>query len=191
MYEPLHGQPLPNPRHKLIAIIMNVVVSLLMFLFIGLGVLFLLPPEPPKNLQRMTGTVEKLERYDANWLEYIFAESSYYRIWFVDGPRVEARSAVYDLIDGTLFTTLRVGDEITVTYEQNRKNQISHLYSIEYEGVEYLRLEEALEAAVNIFNKAETVLIILIFFVLPVVAGGIGLFFINYRYAKRKKSGKV
>ena len=188
MDERLRGAPLPNQQRKNMVIIISVVISLLIAAFIVIAVFLLMPQKPPKNLQQTTGTVTKVDRYEAHWLDYVLPgeASSYYKIWLANGLRAEARGDVYDLIDRSLFTDLRLGDEITITYEQKRKDQVWHIYAIEYHGVEYLRLEEALATIANWPDKADKFLIILALIVLPVVLGGFCLFFLNYSYAKGK-----
>lgn len=177
-------QPVVKKYTKKWIIACNVAISMIVAICIIIGVCTILSYEPPKNLKETIGTIAKFKQRDEEWYDYIGGPTgNYFNVTFEDGTFFEAKGISYDNIDRELFDKITVGKEIKITYNSSwsRPNRI---YAIEYNGVDYLRLDDVLagyEDTAKIMNVVGAIVI-----ALPIVVGGIGLFIVNYKYRKKK-----
>lgn len=168
-------------------LIRNRIVAFDIFICMGVGFciifgLFLLFAYNINNLKDITGTIAKFDQHDKEWYDYIGGSTgSYLYITFEDGTFFEAKGIAYNNIDRELFETIRIGEEIKITYNSSwsRPNRI---YAIEYNGVNYLLLDDVLAQYEN--EHKSSFIAGLIIIVVSVLAGGVGLFIVNYKYRK-------
>ncbi len=125
--------------------IVNALIILFALCFFVVGLVGFFSYEEPTNLKEQTGNVAKIQQYDEKWYDFIFGGSSgsYFRVTLADGAFFEATGICYDNIDRGLFEDLKVGDEITITYE-GKFGRPNRIYAIEYNGLDYSSLESVL-----------------------------------------------
>ncbi len=116
----------------------NILIIVLTLALVACGVLLMFTYEVPTDLEVKTGVVSEFETYEDTWWDVIFGytQPSSFRVWFEDDSFFEATGICYDNIDQSLFEQLQKGDEITITYSDKR------IYAIEYDGVNYLSLND-------------------------------------------------
>ncbi len=164
----------------------NILICIIVFFCAISGFCFLFSYKKPDNLKETTGIIAKVKQYDKQWYDYFGGVTgSYFNVTFEDGTYFEATGICYDNIDRELFELARTGEEIKITYNSSftRPNRI---YSIEYDGVNYLSLNDVLTCYENEakISRIEGSIMICVS-----VVCGVALFLVNYKH--RKKSGKV
>lgn len=160
----------------------NIAISMTVLICVVIGLFISLAYRRPNNLQEVTGNIASFRQHDKEWYDYIGGSTgSYLYITFEDGMFFEAKGIAYNNIDRELFETIRIGEEIKITYNSSwsRPNRI---YAIEYKGVNYLLLDDVLAQYEN--EHKSSFIAGLIIIVVSVLAGGVGLFIVNYKYRK-------
>ena len=163
----------------------NIAISMIVAIFTIFGICTIFAYMPPKNLQETTGIIASYKQHDTEWYDYIggFGTGSYMNVTFEDDTFFEAKGISYDNINRELFEIISVGEEIKIIYNSSF-GRPNHIYAIEYNGVNYLLVDDVLG---DYKESAKTMnLVGLITIVSAVVMGGIGLFFVNYKYRKKK-----
>lgn len=168
-------------KNRLIAV--NILICMAVAFCIVFGLISIFSYAQPKNLQKATGNIAKFEQHDTQWYDYIGGVTgSYLRITFEDGTYFEATGICYDNIDRKLFEIAGIGEEIEITYEQSftRPNRI---YAIEYDGDNYLFIDDVLRSYKNESKTSQMTGGILIG--VSVIVGGVIIFIVNYRHGKK------
>ncbi len=162
-----------------IAIIGIIVVSCMI-----IGSIFIFSYRLPKNLDETTGTIAEVEQHDKEWYDHIGGGTgAYLKIRLDDGRFFEAIGISYDNIDRELFDNISVGDQIKITYAA-RLGGRNRIFSIEYNGVEYLSKDEVLE---DLKDSSKTMTIVgAIIIALSVIVGGILLFLVCNKYRNKR-----
>ena len=169
-------------KNKFAAII--VLVSVVVFLTVIFGVICITSYRQPKNLKETTGTIKKFKQHDSDWVDFIFADSgSYLRIWLDDDRYFETSGISYENTNRELFKILRVGEKIKITYDY-RAGSSNRIYSLEYNGVNYMPLDKVL-ADFKDTSKTMTAVGISVISV-TVAVGGVVLAVFGYRYKKKR-----
>lgn len=164
-------------------IVINILICIVSIFFAVLGVVFATSYRLPKNLKEATGTISEYNQQGKEWYDYIGSPTgNYFNVIFEDGTFFEAKGISYDNIDLKLYEEIKVGEEIKITYNSkwSKPNQI---FAIEYNGVNYLLVDDVLSQYENEHRSWLIAGIIII--VASVTAGGVGLFFVNYKYRKK------
>lgn len=173
-------------RSKRKQIGVNVLIGIGVAACVALGLFSLSAYRPPKKMRQVTGTIAKVKHYDVGRLASFCNDMNpYFRIWLADDSFFEVRGISYDKTDRALYENIRVGEEITITYNADF-GSAKAVWEIEYNGVKYLQREvvfAAYEKERKGFKIFGAILI-----AVSVAAGGIGLFIVNYRYLRRKRS---
>ena len=114
----------------------NILIIVLTLALVVCGILLTFTYKVPTELEVKTGIVSEFEFREDTWWDVIFGytQPSSFRVWFEDDSFFEATGICYDNIDHSFFEKLQKGDEITITYSDNR------IYAIEYDGNHYLSL---------------------------------------------------
>ncbi len=159
----------------------NIIIFFIVFFCFISGFVFLFSYEKPDNLKETTGIIAKLEQYDEKWYDCIVGTSgSYFNIMFEDGTYFEATGICYDNIDRKLFELVKIGEEIKITYNSSFTKP-NRIYSIEYNGVTYLSLDDVL---ICYENEAPSAHIQGVIMISVSVVGCVVLFLVNYRHRK-------
>lgn len=162
----------------------NIAISMTVLICVVIGLFISLAYRRPNNLQELTGNIASFRQHDAEWYDYIGGSTgSYLYVTLKDGTFFEAKGIAYNNIDRELFERIHLGKEIKITYSSGigRPNRI---YAIEYDGINYLPLDDVLAQYENEYKGLNIVGITVI--ALSVVAGGVGLFMVNYKYRKKR-----
>lgn len=181
----------PTKYAKKWIIACNIAISMIVVICIIIGVCEILAYMPPKNLKESTGTIAEFQQQDEEWYDFIIggghSTGNYFNITFEDGTYFQSTGISYENINRELFEKITVGEEIKITYDSswNRPNRI---YAIEYNGVNYLPIDDVLAGYEDTAKSMNIVGAITIS--LSIVIGGIGLFIANYKYRKRKVQNK-
>lgn len=159
-----------------------IVMAALIAIAIGLFVCFAY--RDTKNLREATGRIVTFKQYDADFLDAAVGRGSYFNIKLEDGTFYEAKGIAYDHIDRQLFETVRVGEEIKLTYSRGatRPNRI---YAIEYGGKTYLSADVVLPLYEKESRKTTVAGAAVI--TLSGVSAAVGLGIVNYKYEKNKR----
>lgn len=161
----------------------NIAISMTVIICVVIGLFVSLAYRRPKNLQEAVGNIASFRQHDKEWYDYIGgATGNYFNVTLEDGTFFEATGIAYNNINRELFEKIRPGEEIKLTYSHGfgRPNRI---YAIEYNGINYLPLDDVLAKYENEYKGRHIAGIVVI--VLSVVAGGAGLFIVNYKYRKK------
>jgi len=167
-------------QNRLLAV--KILICMVVVFCVVMGVVFIVSYAQPKNLQETTGIIAKFEQRDREWYDYIGSPTgNEFNVTFEDGAYFEATGICYDNIDKELFEKIRVGEEIKLIYDYSwgRPNRI---YSIDYNGVNYLMLDNVLAQYKNEHKNLLVYGIVIIS--VSVAAGGVGLFIVNYKNKK-------
>ena len=115
----------------------NILIVVLTLALVSCGVLLMFTYKVPTKLEVKTGIVSEFEFREDTWWDVIFGytQPSSFSVWFEDDSFFEATGICCDNIDQSLFEKLQKGDEITITYSDNR------IYGIEYDGTDYLSID--------------------------------------------------
>ncbi len=163
----------------------NIIIFFIVFFCFISGFVFLFSYKKPDNLKETTGIIAKVKQYDKQWYDYFGGVTgSYFNVTFEDGTYFEATGICYDNINRELFELVKIGEEIKITYNSSFTKP-NRIYSIEYNGVNYLSLDDVLTCYENEAKSARIQGAIMI---CVSVAGCVVLFLVNYRH--RKKSGR-
>ena len=140
----------------------------------------------PKNLKETTGTIKEFKQHEPDWLDYIFSNSgAYLRIWLDDSSYFETSGISYKNINKELFDKISVGSEIKITYD-SKLGRANLIYSLEYEGAEYMPLNAVLDG----FRENSKIMTAVGVSVLcvSVVVGGVLMLIFGYKYKKSQIS---
>ena len=115
----------------------NILIIVLTLALVVCGILLTFTYKVPTDLEVKTGIVSEFETYEDTWWDVIFGytQPSSFSVWFENDSFFEATGICCDNIDQSLFEKLQKGDEITITYNDNR------IYGIEYDGTDYLSID--------------------------------------------------
>lgn len=115
----------------------NILIIVLTLALVVCGILLTFTYKVPTDLKVKTGIVSEFETYEDTWWDVIFGytQPSYFRVWFEDNSFFEATGICCENIDQSLFEQLQKGSEITITYNDKR------IYAIEYNGIDYLSID--------------------------------------------------
>ena len=160
----------------------NILIIIFLFLFIILGLIGTFAYQQPTNLKEATGIIQDYKQHEGKWYDNIFGNSkgSYFKVKFEDDSFFESTGICYDNIDKTLFEKIKIGDCITIIYNEE-SGRPDRIYAIKYNGKDYLLLEDSLngfkqtERIMHIFGPSISVLSIVV---------GLILFAINYKKNK-------
>lgn len=122
-------------------VIAGLILSLLMLAF---GVLFVTSNTQSEDFRTHTGTVADFDWHEERWYEGFLgiSQGSYFTVCLEDGSCYEATGIFYDRINTELFSDLRVGEAIDLSFHEN-PNKIC---GIQYQGRVYLSSEDMLES---------------------------------------------
>ena len=176
------GAVIKYSKQWILACNLAIVMSALIAVAIGLFVLFAY--RDTQNLRVATGRIVTFKQYDADVLDAAVGRGSYFNIKLDDGTFYEAKGMAYDHIDRRLFETVRVGEEIRLTYSRGvtRPNRI---YAIEYGGKTYLSAEIVLPLYEKESRTATVAGAVVI--ALSGASAAVGLVVVNYKYEKNKR----
>ena len=167
-------------KNRLVAF--NVMICMIVAICFVIGMCTIFAHEPPKDLKEVTGTIAEFNQYDDNWTDAYFGISSYFDIRFEDGRFFKATGISYDNINRELFKKIQVGEEIKITYSSSFSTP-NRIYAIEYNGVDYLLLDDVLKSYANEAKTSHITGAIIIG--VSVVAGGVALFVVNWKHRKK------
>lgn len=162
----------------------NILIIVLTFVFVILGLVGSFAYELPTDLTEITGFIQSYNQRDGKWYDNIFGGSkgSYFNVRLEDDSFFEATGICYDNIDRNLFKKLKIGEEITITYN-NESGRPDRIFAIKYQDIDYLMLDDSL----NGYKQTAKIMHV----VGPIMCGfsilsGVVLLMINYKKNRGK-----
>ena len=176
-------------------VIVNAVISIIAGILLIFGLMRTFAFDRPKYLIEETGTVTEFRQHDDGWLDFVLnflasngSKGDYFRVK-LEGAKYsyEATGVPYDLIDRALFKDLQVGEEIKIVRSGGSWSP-NKIYAIEYQGKEYLSLDDVLatlDREAKIWHIVGPIIA-----AVALLGGGIGLFIVNYKNRKSTREEK-
>ena len=128
-------------------LVFNIIIPVI-YAFCIIPLIIMMCLHNPPKLKETTGTIASYYHYvndDHSFFDSLAnTPSSYLDIRFADGSYFRAIGIRYENIDESLYSTIYVGSEITLLYEDGGFASNNWIYGIDYNGTSYLDTKKVL-----------------------------------------------
>ena len=127
----------------------NILITSISLIFIIIGLIGTFTYEAPNlnEIKTITGVIGEFKQRDGKWYDAIFGGSinSFFSVRLIDGSYYEATGIWSDNINRDLYEVINIGEEIKISYIDNGWSAPNDIVAIEYNGLDYLELNQVVK----------------------------------------------